>query len=252
MRILLDNKVRTGVVLAHVLAALALLTSGLWEQRRSPVRAGEQTIAVGLVNRPTPDDTGPQTRALTEPRPPDEAGADSGQTNEPTTTHKQAGPPSSRRSEWKARSAEAIRKSGLQSTSTDSPRPDHSQRVAALRRELNKQLTVSPRSDERTAHRPSSGTQAAQQYFSRLNRYLYRHWHQPALTGSAPPSVRVTFTVAADGTILKTTVNSRSGNRAVDKSVIRLVRKLNSVPAFEQFDLDKSQLRVTVHFKVDT
>ncbi len=257
MHALFKTRVRTIVVLLHAAAGLWLVVSitGLWKNKPERLNPGEEKIKVGLVQhtsaapreRTTKPVTGSASIEDADQTTPDttDAGEQTGETVQ-TTRSTDGG----KADKWKARSAEAIRKRGLSSTPRKSNNSGSKQRRLAKLRDRLADKSKPPRKGWATS-RSDTGADA-KRYFQRLNRYLYQRWEQPAVHGAPPPPVHVSFTIAPDGSIVTATVKKRSGNRSVDKSVIRLLRRLQTVPPFQDFNINKERLQVTVNFKLDT
>ena len=68
-------------------------------------------------------------------------------------------------------------------------------------------------------------------YYYKVEAYLKRRWEQPAVYGDSRPKVIILFRVAADGRIISAVIQERSGNAAMDTSVERMLKSLQTLPA---------------------
>jgi len=70
-------------------------------------------------------------------------------------------------------------------------------------------------------------------YWTRLGNYVKMRWTEPpgSLLGTTRPTVTIELSIAADGRVTGSRIIRRSGNRAMDDSVERMLAGLDRVPA---------------------
>jgi TonB family protein len=70
-------------------------------------------------------------------------------------------------------------------------------------------------------------------YFDKVSQYLYSEWKQPSrsITNNGIPVVRVRVSIDRNGTILNSSIASKSGIVSMDSSVENLLSTLSSLPS---------------------
>ena len=69
-------------------------------------------------------------------------------------------------------------------------------------------------------------------YYDKVSQYLYAEWEQPArsIIYNQMPVVKVRVLIDRNGTILKSSIISKSGNASMDSSVVKLLSTLSTLP----------------------
>ncbi len=156
---------------------------------------------------------------------------------------------------WKARSPEDIRKQGVSRPDKPSSRSsgqastvqNATQKLVKRLKKLNQNVSV------QSADTGRASDSDLDQYYSELHNYLYRKWNPPAQArlSSGQDGVDVRLSIARDGAVLASNLQDRSGNKALDRSVIQLLKKLSAVPAFAPYGPEQKKLSVVITFRVD-
>ena len=97
------------------------------------------------------------------------------------------------------------------------------------------------------------GGGAGDPFYGALSRALYALWEPPAKAevGGANPEVGVSITIRSDGTVLGRGIVRPSGVKAMDDSVLRLLRQLRTLPAPATFGLPGPVRTVEITFTLD-
>ena len=79
----------------------------------------------------------------------------------------------------------------------------------------------------------NSGMSFSQESFEQtLKRVYFNNWQQPADAASDEAVVKVSVTVARDGTVMSASITKSSGDTAVDRSVERLLKEVTHIAPF--------------------
>lgn len=261
------HRIRAWVLVAHAGVLLTLIGLNLFQrffqeeprllnvelvaaQRGAPSEGAGSTRPEPPAPEPEPRPPPPepaQPEAPEAPEPPEPAPE---QSEEPAQT---VPAPEPARPKWRKRSVDEIRRSTLRKPT--SPRRD----TARQRREVEKRLSnlankLTPVSNSTGASPPArrGGVDAASAYAAAVRDILYRHWKQPVLGATArKPVVRVRLSISRPGALLASSVKRTSGIALMDKSVIRVLKRVRQFPPLTSYGVSGSKLDIEVVFELD-
>lgn len=263
-----STKIRKWVISTHVgVLVFALLVTWLSERDRN--RDEFEKFDVSLVNEAAADEENPEpvheaeepvSRTLETP-PPETSPAES--VTEPATEENTVPEPkpTRKRKTWKPRSPDDIRKSmhdHVEHVRPDKPRKtptaslDDKQLASELKRELNNQF-VSMRTSYDSASRHQR-RDIGSEYASRVSAIMHRKWHQPnvAVISANHLKATVELVVRRGGSVQKAALVKGSGNAAMDASLRDLIKRLDSLPAFNEYapeEVEKAEFQIVFELR---
>lgn len=100
---------------------------------------------------------------------------------------------------------------------------------------------------------PAASAADMAHFFAIVQSKLYNAWKQPsrAEVASGKPTVTVSLTVLADGSVKSTRLVSRSGSGAMDGSVSAALGRVGRLPPLRSFGITSSSLTMEVLFELD-
>lgn len=100
---------------------------------------------------------------------------------------------------------------------------------------------------------PAGSTVQMADFFAIVQSKLYNAWRQPSRSevGGGQPTVTVSVTVLADGTLQATRLVSRSGRTAMDGSVSAALSQVGRLPPLKNFGIPSASLTMEVVFELD-
>ena len=82
-----------------------------------------------------------------------------------------------------------------------------------------------------------------------LRTIYFNNWHEPSDATSDDAVVRVTVTIARDGSVISGRITKPSGDRAVDRSIEQTLRNVTFIKAFPS-DWKESQRQFQLNFSL--
>ena len=258
------------VTAAHVAAVFLLFVASLFSLPREPVLV---PLRVNLVSAPSTPSPAPGTPAPTPPVTPEPPKPTPPRPTPPRPTPPRPTPPKPTpakptpppppKKQWKARTADEIRRSAT-ITPRSTPRPpaptptrrvdarDIAARINERVNNLKVAVVPSPSVGSATPSRPTSQREAAS-YFAAVTAVLHRLWHQPerGAIGRAEPTVAVSLTVASDGRVTRRRTSRPSGVAAMDRSVASVLRNLDRLPSPSSHGIGHKTITIEVVFELD-
>lgn len=238
------------VALAHVAGILLLALVGM-PRTRTP-----EFIRVSLA---TPSGSPSEPAAPADPSPapasPPPAVSPPPETTDSGTESSQPESSEPRTPKWKPRSADDIRKRGLD-RSAPSPVPARPTGpaidAASIRESLTNVVAGSQGVEVTLASAQVSSAQSGR-YAGVLRSVLYRKWRQPKRSevGADSPGVQVEFSVAGDGRVMSSRIRKGSGNARMDSSVKTMLASLTRLPPPASFGVPGSPVSFSVTFELE-
>jgi TonB family protein len=154
--------------------------------------------------------------------------------------------------QWRARTAEEILKTANLSTPPKRPTRTASTDPDKIRAQLAKGLHGRKvRPVVVSGGRPAQG--AVARYYDAVSAALYGLWDQPsrAEVGGGRPTVTASITVDADGRVSRAGLSRGSGTRAMDASVVRVLKDLARLPPLRDYGITARTLAISVQFELD-
>lgn len=239
---------------AHLLLIMVLWVA--WRpirtvRKHKVIKVGLVSMSAGGTSKSSPSKQHKPTPALKQRSRP---------TPTKKSTHKQPGKTSTKtpvrktkKTSWKARSVEDIRREIEQSsTHKSTPRRKTPTRksldVSHLRNKLNDQLSVGAVA---TTLR-GEPTAVSSDYLSRLHGVIYQTWRQPtrAEAGAGDFAVVIRLEIAKDGQVTSSSRIRRSKNVIMDQSVNLLLKQLNKVPPLpREYEGDTLRVDITLRLR---
>ncbi len=238
-----EMRVPIAVTIAHLVVVGVFSLAWRAPSRTMPPSAIRATLIPAANSTPAdaeaPPSPQPQPKPKPRPRP--------NPTSKPKPKPKPVQRPTKTKPKWRPRTAEEIRR-GIKPTPiveerrADSGSNQNNIDLDALRRQLNRELAA----NRNTVTTSGSSTPIPQTYQQQLMALLYQTWRQPSRSEVKNDRLRVSvqLTIQRSGRLVRKQIHARSGNRAMDQSVSRLLANLRQAPAFPA-EMPQNQLTIT-------